>query len=111
AMATESDLSPVRLGRAATLRFTLPTQMSRARSMRRPGARVAAMGQLAASASRFAAGVARPIAVRRQMAAPTPLPVRSFDAVSRPPRWWAPTLPEDAASARTEQPDLPDRGL
>jgi hypothetical protein len=110
-MAAEYDPSPSRLGRAATLRFTLPTQHSRAASARRPGASLAAMGQLAASARRFAAGIARPVEIRRQVAAPDRVRVKSFDAVSRPPRWWAPTLVDPAAGEAHSTPDLPERGL
>lgn len=112
-MAAEYDASPGRLGRAAALRFTLPTQLSRAASARRPGAGVAAMGQVGASARRFAAGLARPPEVRRLLAEPGSVRVKSFDAVSRPPRWWVPTLPEPGAApvARASAADLPARGL
>lgn len=115
-MATEYDASPVKLGRAATLRFTLPTLHSRAAARRRPGAAGMATGQVGAAARRFAASVARPPEVRRLLADSGPVRVKSFDAVSRPPRWWAPTLPEPSAADAAAVPrwssaDLPARGL
>lgn len=80
-----------RLGRAAARRFLLPNQTARA--VRHIGS---PMGRVAASARRFATVAARPVTVRRLLGEVTqvrPVPA----AITRPPRWWVPELPDAGA--------------
>ena len=62
--------------------------------------RPAWIGSVASSSARFAAGTARPVAVRRMLGGPEVVTARSYrDAYVAPPRWWTPAEPEpDAAS-------------
>ncbi|HZZ95421.1 MAG TPA: hypothetical protein VFE19_00285 [Jatrophihabitantaceae bacterium] len=97
-----------RLGREAAARLRLPGP-PRARS------RPSRIGSIASSSARFAAGTARPIAVRRALAGPDVVPVRSYrNAGVAPPRWWTPEAeaPREVATRRSFTPaELPARGL
>ncbi len=75
-----------------------------AQRLRRPGrpglARPVGLGLLAESSIRFAAGTARPTVVRRALAASATVAARSLgQAEVRPPRWWTPRVPDEAADA------------
>ena len=73
-------------------------------------ARDASLGLVAASSTRFAAATARPVAVRRALAAAATVPARSIgQAEVRPPRWWTPGLTNrsEQAEAGVPQPAVP----
>ena len=102
---TEVDRSA--LGRAAAERLRRPA---------RPAAlaRANTLGVIAESSLRFAAATARPVAVRRALAAGNPAPVRPVDRSEvRPPRWWTPGLsqPDEGGSPPVSRTALPARGL
>ncbi len=83
-MAADHGDARTRLGRSAAARFVL---------RRHPSggvARTLGIGIVGMAAQRFAAGVARPVEIRRQLAGPGEIRPRGFEPVSAPPRWWVP---------------------
>ncbi len=83
--------SATRLGMAAARRWGRPSAPHRPRP--------AMLGIVAAAASRFARGIGRAPALRRQLAGPGPIrPVRHQDPVA-PPRWWTPTVQAESTSS------------
>src|ERR1700712_2952483 len=85
--------------------------------LRRPGRpahlrTTSTLGLVGQSAARFAAGTARPVAVRRALAASATVPARSVaqSAEVRPPRWWTPTASPDTDGSALAA-ELPTRGL
>ena len=94
------------VGRQALRRWARPGPPGR----RRP----AALGSVAAASVRFAAGVARPPRVRRQLAGPGEIRPTKVAGLVAPPRWWTPaaTDPEPSWSGTAVRaPSLPRRGL
>ncbi|HET8718335.1 MAG TPA: hypothetical protein VFM50_11360, partial [Nocardioidaceae bacterium] len=113
-----SSQDPTRLGRDVTHRLRLPGAPA-------PLRRAASVGRLGASATRFAAGVGRPVQVRRALVGQSPARVRSTGAAPvSPPPWWSMVTATgmnrateaDPAPIATTTPlrrstDLPARGL
>jgi len=83
-MAADQGDARTRLGRSAAARFVLRHHPSGGVA-RTPG-----IGIVASAARRFAAGVARPVEIRRQLAGPGEIRPRGYEPVSAPPRWWVP---------------------
>ncbi len=106
-----AEAAPNRLGQQVARRFARPGPGGQVR-------RTVRLGLVGAAARRFAAGVARPVAIRRQLAGPGDIRPRQFDPISRPPRWWVPPEPDADAVTRTwglssgdSEETLPKRGL
>jgi hypothetical protein len=93
----EAAEGATRLGREVAGRMRLPGPP---RVRRRP----ARIGSIASSSMRFAAATARPIPVRRSLAGPETVSVRSYrDAGVAPPRWWTPDADQHGADQAAGQ--------